>query len=447
MPDKPRNHEPIGPEPVSEEQLVAYLDGELDPETAERVRQRLETDPDLRRQLESHSGAWAMLDELQQPQVKTDFTESTLEVVALAAQSDIDQFRATRPRRYATIAASLFAACFIGFFGVALVRPDPNRQLLEDLPVVERLDEYRQIDSLEFLQELRKSELFSEDQDDPQDLDARHQQIDQMTPSDKAQLYRLWERFEALPPEQRENIRQLEGEIAQDKHAPELKEVMYRYYQWCRTLPAYQRLELSELSVDERIAQIKKLKRQSEDADGLKKWFKAKSEFVADHLTKEQQKRLSAFGAYGKQLMLFRWMDDMTKKSGKTASNPLTDQDLDDLRSQLSETTRQALEKQTPQEQWQTIVERLNRHFRSQALRHRFNRNRTTHPSYISNEELAALFESLPPNRQDELLSLPAEDMLQQLQQVHIEHRSPKFRQANPATHPFRHAPGQKPPR
>lgn len=170
MPDKPQYPEPATPEPVSEEQLVAYLDGELDQQTAERVQRRLQTDPDLQRRLESHSGAWAMLDELQQPQVKTDFTESTLEVVALAAQSDIDQFRATRPlkrlRRYAAIAAGLFAAGFIGFFCVALFRPDPNRQLLEDLPIVERLDDYRQIDSFEFLQELHKSELFSEDRDD-----------------------------------------------------------------------------------------------------------------------------------------------------------------------------------------------------------------------------------------------------------------------------------------
>lgn len=166
----PANAQTAGLEPISEEQLVAYLDGELDPQTAERVEQRLQTDPDLRHCLESHSGAWAMLDELQTPQTKPDFTESTLEIVALAAQDDVDQSRQTRPiqrlRRYGTLAASLAAACFIGFFCVALFRPDPNRQLLEDLPVIERLDEYRQIDSLEYLQELSRSELFSEDHDD-----------------------------------------------------------------------------------------------------------------------------------------------------------------------------------------------------------------------------------------------------------------------------------------
>ncbi len=168
MPEKPQNTEPADREHISEELLVAYLDGELDQQTAERIEQHLQSDPDLRHRLETHSGAWAMLDQLQTPQAKTDFTESTLEMVALAAQDDIAQSRATRPkerlRRYGTLATILFIACSIGFIGVALFRPDPNRKLLEDLPVVQRLDEYRQIDNLVFLQELHKSELFSEDQ-------------------------------------------------------------------------------------------------------------------------------------------------------------------------------------------------------------------------------------------------------------------------------------------
>ena len=39
-----------------------------------------------------------------------------------------------------------------GFLAVVAAVPDPNRQLLEDLPVLENLDQYRQIDDIEFLQ-------------------------------------------------------------------------------------------------------------------------------------------------------------------------------------------------------------------------------------------------------------------------------------------------------
>ena len=263
---------------------------------------------------------------------------------------------------------------------------------------------------------------------DPQGLAIRRQLVAQMTPPEKARLYRLWERFGALPPERREHLRQLERQIAEDKHADELKDIMRRYYQWCRTLPAYQRLELLELPLEKRIAQIKELKRQSEDADGLKKWFEAKADQVADHLSDEQLKRLAAVGPYGKHLMLFRWMDGMTKESGKAVNNPLNDEDLADLRSQLSEPTQQALEKQTPLQQWKTIVVRIKRHFYAQARRHRFNRRRGIYPWSISNENLATRFQKLSPNRQDELLSLPAEEMLHQLQQIYMAHRFPKFR-------------------
>ncbi len=279
---------------------------------------------------------------------------------------------------------------------------------------------------------------------DPQGLAARRQLVAQMTPPEKARLYRLWERFGALPPQRRENLRQLERQISADKHADELKDVMRRYYQWCRTLPAYQRLEMLELPLEKRIAQVQKLKRQSEDADGLKKWFEAKADQVANHLTDKQRKRLAAFGPYGKRWMLFQWIRGMTKESGKAVNNPLNDQDLADLRSQLSEPTQQALEKQTPLQQWKTIVVRIKRHFYAQARRHRFNRHRGIRPSGISNEDLATRFQNLSPNRQDELLSLPAEEMLHQLQQIYMEHRFRKFRQNTPNNH-TRRPPNKKP--
>ncbi len=138
--------------------------------------------------------------------------------------------------------------------------------------------------------------------------------------------------------------------------------------------------------------------------------------------------------------MLFQWIRGMTKKSGKAVNNPLNDEDLADLRSHLSEPTRQALEKQTPPQQWKTIVDRLKRHFYAQARRHRFNRHRGIRPRSISNEDLATRFQNLSPNRQDELLSLPAEEMLHQLQQIYMAHRFPKFRLRKPNNH-TRHRP------
>ncbi len=280
-----------------------------------------------------------------------------------------------------------------------------------------------------------------------QDLEARRQQVDQMTQTEKAQLFRLWERFEALPPEQHESIRQLDSQIAGDEQAEKLKAIMRRYYQWCRTLPAYQRLELQELPIKQRIVKIKNLKRQSEDIAGMKKWFDAKAEKIAVNLSEEKRTRLSKEpnAPYFKRMMLFKWMYDMGDKNRK-GINPLKDQDLADLRSHLSEPTRQLLEQKLPQEQWKTILKRVRHHFQSQARRHRPGRPRNRTPDGISTEDLAASFQNLSSSRQDALLSLPAEEMLQQLQQSHIEHRIHRSRPKNPNYRPQRFQPGKKRP-
>ena len=46
------------------QELVAYLDGELDAETSTRVEQRLTEDDDYRTQLQQLQRTWDLLDEL-----------------------------------------------------------------------------------------------------------------------------------------------------------------------------------------------------------------------------------------------------------------------------------------------------------------------------------------------------------------------------------------------
>ena len=54
----------IGTSPHDElnEELVAYLDGELSPEAVQRVEHRLASDPEFRERLNSLQRAWSMLD-------------------------------------------------------------------------------------------------------------------------------------------------------------------------------------------------------------------------------------------------------------------------------------------------------------------------------------------------------------------------------------------------
>ena len=152
---------------VLDEQLVAYLDGELDEETSRRIETQIASDPPLRERLKRLGWTWDLLGELERPDADRAFAKTTLEMVALAAEDEVRLIESEEPRRrlkrWTWAAAGLVAAGAIGFACVALFHPDPNAQLLEDLPALENLDEYRRVDDIEFLRELQKSGLFTED--------------------------------------------------------------------------------------------------------------------------------------------------------------------------------------------------------------------------------------------------------------------------------------------
>jgi anti-sigma factor RsiW len=169
--------EPPHPDPSAdpgplEEQLVAYLDGELDDPATRRIEELLASEPKVRKTLERLEKTWDLLDDLGRAQVDEFFSRSTLEMVAVAASEDVEKQRAEAPRRrrrrWLAGAAGVLAAGALGFLAVWLFWPSPNDQLLRDLPVLERLDEYRQIDDVEFLELLlaQREELFPEETGD-----------------------------------------------------------------------------------------------------------------------------------------------------------------------------------------------------------------------------------------------------------------------------------------
>jgi anti-sigma factor RsiW len=153
-----------------EEQLVAYLDHELDAKEAAAVEQLLANDPEAREALMRLDRTWSLLDRLDGARMDESFAQSTLEMVAAVAEEDVRKWEAGAParrlRRWAAAAAGLALAALAGFLAVAVLRPDPNRRLLDDLAVLEDLDELRQIDDLDFLTMLYDQEFFARDAGD-----------------------------------------------------------------------------------------------------------------------------------------------------------------------------------------------------------------------------------------------------------------------------------------
>jgi anti-sigma factor RsiW len=160
------NLEPSVESPV-DELLTSYLDDELAPDERALVEQRLTQDPAFRGQLNHMQRAWDLLDALQRSEASRDFTRTTVEMVAVKAADDAQAGESTVSRRglgmLLAIAGAVLTAS-TGFFAVYAALDAPNRRLISDLPVIEKLDEYRYADSIDFLETLDKEGLFLDEE-------------------------------------------------------------------------------------------------------------------------------------------------------------------------------------------------------------------------------------------------------------------------------------------
>ena len=150
------------------EQLVAYLDGELEPEAAREVERRLAADAGYRQRLNRLQQSWDLLEHLPQAHVDQGFTQSTVAMVVVKATDDVEQLSSARSRlrRYAwaggLVAATL--AFLIGYAGTFRLNDRNNRRLLRDLPVIRNMDAYRYVETVDFLRMLDREGLFVEEE-------------------------------------------------------------------------------------------------------------------------------------------------------------------------------------------------------------------------------------------------------------------------------------------
>ena len=147
-----------------DEELVAYLDGELGPEEATRVERRMAEDPRYNARLNQLQRAWDLLDTLQRTEADDQFVHSTVAMVAIQAAEDAksQQMKTVRSKSLAWVAltAVLLISAAATYAVVQRRLSRPNQQLVRDMPVIERVDDYRNIDSLEFLRQLERENLF-----------------------------------------------------------------------------------------------------------------------------------------------------------------------------------------------------------------------------------------------------------------------------------------------
>ena len=150
-----------------EEELVAYLDGELDDAESSRIERRLADDSQYRSRLQRLQQAWDMLDYLPREQASEVFTQSTVELVAVKAVDEVERRETTWIGRSGFVwwmsAACILVGLMVGYVVTRVMVTADNRQFVRDLPVIENLDLYYHVDDIEFLRQLDAERIFRDE--------------------------------------------------------------------------------------------------------------------------------------------------------------------------------------------------------------------------------------------------------------------------------------------
>ena len=159
----------VGPEqrlsPEERANLAAYIDGELTENEARVIATKLSFSPTARREVESLKKTWELLEYLPRPKASEDFPDRTITSLRSLEANRVSWEQATSAwlAPAAKLAACLLVAAASIACGFALTRwvwPDPAVQMARELSLAEHLEEYQEVGSFEFLEELVKSKEF-----------------------------------------------------------------------------------------------------------------------------------------------------------------------------------------------------------------------------------------------------------------------------------------------
>ncbi|MDB5307620.1 MAG: hypothetical protein JWO38_1822 [Gemmataceae bacterium] len=367
MPIDPNSspREDDGPEPSpAEAELIAYLDGELDPPAARKLEAKLAADPKLRARAEALKRSYDLLDFLPKPEPTSTFTTRTLEklppvAAASAASAAVTAVNpATTPgprstpgivatslsgvpvagdaphsnpsapvvafprtRRPWVWAAGILVAAGLalgtGYIGTGAVRsyfllPSAPRDTtayaipLADLRVVEHLPLYAAVDDLDFLDRLASPDFFGEDPLPPEGLTLPHP-VEPEKPVGH-QFDQLAKTFRELAPDQQEKMRELDHQLYELEPARRDRSVrlLESYAAWLYRLPDHDRKAvLSAPSAEKRLGVIRDVRNGH--------WV--------ENLPAEQRKQLKSQPAAERAVLIAQWraQEDFRREGWQSA--------------------------------------------------------------------------------------------------------------------------------
>jgi hypothetical protein len=146
--------------------LVAFLDGELaDDALGQKLEEKVAQSVSVRKEVQALEKTWGMLDWLPRPELPADFASQTVTRIhsqQLRAEMIEGQFKywtlvLAKVIGWAACVAALVTA---GFASVRFALPDPTRDLINHLEIVENLETYSAIPDLKFLDDISRINMF-----------------------------------------------------------------------------------------------------------------------------------------------------------------------------------------------------------------------------------------------------------------------------------------------
>jgi hypothetical protein len=273
-------------DPPLNEELVAYLDGELPPNESRRVEERLATDADYRQQLRELDQAWESLESLPATNADDDFARTTIEMVSVAAEREAShraaEAAAVNRQRFWRWSLGGIAAAAIGFAAARWLMPDANEELIANLPVIYQIDFLSQIDDVAFLEQLKSSVTLDRLVPDSAVIDRefamlqaasatslqeRRQWVESLPSEQKASLATQFQRFKDLAnsPGKQQELRELDQQVRTAADAEMLQKTLLAYGQWLNHRTPGEQDELSSLPTEKRLELVEKYIKEDQE--------------------------------------------------------------------------------------------------------------------------------------------------------------------------------------
>ncbi len=244
-----------------DEELIAYLDGELDEETSSRVEARLASDPKARRKAAEYKKTFDLLEYLPKSEPSANFASRTITKLQPNLNASGSQQFAIAPRpSIPWLGIGLVLLALVAGFGIPLLlrSPAPTKEAevlpISDLPLVERLPFYNGVEDLEFLRALDAGDVFESEWNTGKLPERRE-------PLATADRTHLSEQFSALAPVRQQQVRALHSQL-NDPSTPNreaLLQTLDDYALWLHRLPEGDRKRVLEAAPTARLEVVQEL--------------------------------------------------------------------------------------------------------------------------------------------------------------------------------------------